>query len=159
MALSQSIELIHLSRIGQGARTCILGRWLCMGCSLICITCIKSYYCVQTRMPWGLNANNQVHLHTQSVLNTYITTPYGCDTTLRGSQFETVYRSPESNTPSSYPSTPGGGGGHCLFEGRYPLPNYCPCFFGPVHPSVFFDRPLFLRVRADHLPKSHILNA
>ena len=21
-----------------------------------------------------------------------------------------------------------GGGGHCLFEGRYPLPNYCPCF-------------------------------
>ena len=23
-----------------------------------------------------------------------------------------------------------GGGGHCLFEGGYPLPNYLPCFAG-----------------------------
>ena len=27
-------------------------------------------------------------------------------------------------------------GGHCLFEGRYPLPNYRHCFFDAVHPSV-----------------------
>ena len=25
---------------------------------------------------------------------------------------------------------PGGGGGHCLFEGSYPLPNYRPRFSG-----------------------------
>ena len=110
MALSQSIELIHLSRIGQGARTCILGLWLCMGCSLICITCIKSYYFVQTRMPWGLNANNQVHLHTQGVLNTYITTPM---VVTRPSGAANLKLSTDllSQTPPPHTPLPTGGGG------------------------------------------------
>ena len=30
----------------------------------------------------------------------------------------------------------GGGGGHCLFEGRYPLPNY-PCFASLTAPEFF----------------------
>ena len=51
-----------------------------------------------------------------------------------------------------------GGGGHCLFEGRYPLPNYNPLLFGSVRPSVFFYRPLFLRIIGHRLSKSNIIN-
>ena len=39
-----------------------------------------------------------------------------------------------------------GGGGHCLFEGRYPLPNYPqfrPCFLALFAPQSFFTAPYF----------------
>ena len=52
-----------------------------------------------------------------------------------------------------------GGGGHCLFEGSYPLSNYHPRFFWAVCPWVFFDRPLFLRVAEHRLLKSYFLNS
>ena len=53
----------------------------------------------------------------------------------------------------------GGGGEHCLFEGSYRLPNYCPRFFQGCPPRAFFDRPLFLGV-TDHRPlTSNFLNA
>ena len=52
-----------------------------------------------------------------------------------------------------------GGGGHCLFEGRYThFKTTNPAFQG-CPPCVFFHRPLFFKV-ADHWPlKSCFLNA
>ena len=41
--------------------------------------------------------------------------------------------------PNLHP--PGGGGGHCLFEGRYPLPNYRPCLSALFGPQSFFTAP------------------
>ena len=43
------------------------------------------------------------------------------------------------------------GGGHCLFEGRYPLPNYRPCFSG-------LSVPLFLRVTDQHYKNQALSN-
>ena len=43
---------------------------------------------------------------------------------------------------------PGGGGGHCLFEGRYPKQNYRPpvlCYHSPLSLSLLVYSPLFLR--------------
>ena len=37
----------------------------------------------------------------------------------------------------------GGGGGHCLFEGRYPLPNYRPCFLALSAPQFSLSAPCF----------------
>ena len=37
----------------------------------------------------------------------------------------------------------GGGGGHCLFEGRYPPPNYSPIFFKVSAPKVSLTDPYF----------------
>ena len=39
----------------------------------------------------------------------------------------------------------GGGvfGGHCLFESRYSLPNYCPCFFEISTPKFSLTDPYF----------------
>ena len=53
---------------------------------------------------------------------------------------------------------PGGGGGHSLFEGSYPLPNYRPAF--PLSALEFyFYRPVFLG-DTDHRPlKPYFLNA
>ena len=51
-----------------------------------------------------------------------------------------------------------GGGGHCLFEGRYPLPNNLPCFSALSTPQYFFYRPLFLRGTYHRTPKSNSLN-
>ena len=48
----------------------------------------------------------------------------------------------------------GGGGGHCLFEGRYPLPIYHP-YFGPCLPPSLFLPPLFLRVTEHCPPKTN----
>ena len=45
-------------------------------------------------------------------------------------------------------STAPGGGGHCLFEGRYPKQNYRPpvlCYHSPLSLSLLFYSPLFLR--------------
>ena len=40
---------------------------------------------------------------------------------------------------------PGAGGlGHCLFEGRYPLPNYRPCFLALSGPQFSLTAPYFL---------------
>ena len=42
----------------------------------------------------------------------------------------------------------GGGGGHCLFEGRYPEQNYRPavlCYHSPLSLSLLVYSPLFLR--------------
>ena len=42
----------------------------------------------------------------------------------------------------------GGGGGHCLFEGRYPKQNYRPpvlCYHSPLSLSLLLYSPLFLR--------------
>ena len=53
----------------------------------------------------------------------------------------------------------GVGGTASTFEGRYPLPNYRPCFLAcPVRPSVFFDRPLFLRVAAHRSPQNQMFS-
>ena len=44
--------------------------------------------------------------------------------------------------------TPKGGGGHCLFEGRYPKQNYRPpvlCHHSPLSLSLLVYSPLFLR--------------
>ena len=38
----------------------------------------------------------------------------------------------------------GGGGGHCLFECKYPLPNYRPCFSVLSAGQSFFIAPYFL---------------
>ena len=35
------------------------------------------------------------------------------------------------------------GGGDCLFEGRYPLPNYRPCFSALSAHQSFFTSPYF----------------
>ena len=54
-------------------------------------------------------------------------------------------------------------GGHCFIEGRYPLPNYCPCFldlvFGAVCPSDlgFLQAPPIFE-EGQHTPKTIILN-
>ena len=45
-------------------------------------------------------------------------------------------------------SPPGVGGGHCLFEGRYPKQNYRPpvlCYHSPLSLSLLVYSPLFLR--------------
>ena len=45
-------------------------------------------------------------------------------------------------------SAPAGGGGHCLFESRYPKQNYRPqilCYHIPLSPSLFVYSPCFLR--------------
>ena len=44
---------------------------------------------------------------------------------------------------------PGWGGGHCLFEGRYPKQNYRPqilCYHSPLSLSLLVYSPLFLRL-------------
>ena len=45
-------------------------------------------------------------------------------------------------TPRLLPIMSLGGGGHCLVEGRYPLPNYRPCF---LHLSCVYS-PLIFRI-------------
>ena len=52
---------------------------------------------------------------------------------------------------------PKGGGGHCLFEGSYPLQNYRPCFSGLSTPQLSLT-PLLLGVAEHHPLKSHFLN-
>ena len=37
----------------------------------------------------------------------------------------------------------GGGGGHCLFEGRYPLPDYHPCVSALSASQCFLLLPIF----------------
>ena len=54
--------------------------------------------------------------------------------------------------------TPGGGGGHCLFEGNYPLPNYPPRFSGLSAPEFFLPPPIFGSCRPPP-SKSYFLNA
>ena len=44
---------------------------------------------------------------------------------------------------SDGPLEVGGGGGHCLFEGSYQLPNYCPCFSRPSAPEFSLTAPYF----------------
>ena len=51
----------------------------------------------------------------------------------------------------------GGGGGTDSLKVGIPTAKLPPLLFGPVHPSVFFDRPLFLRVTDYRPPKSDIL--
>ena len=42
-------------------------------------------------------------------------------------------------------------GGHCLFEGRYPLPNYRPCLFRCCPPlNLFLLPPIFEGRRPPH---------
>ena len=46
--------------------------------------------------------------------------------------------------------TPGGGGGHCLFEGRYPKQNYRPwilCYYRPLSLPLPVYSPLFSRYK------------
>ena len=45
----------------------------------------------------------------------------------------------------------GWGGWHCIFEGRYPLPKYSPCFSGLSASKFSLTAPYFLEV-ADHGP-------
>ena len=50
-----------------------------------------------------------------------------------------------------------GGGGHCLFEGRYPKQNYRPpvlCYHSPLSLSLLVYSPLFLR----HQRKAYCYN-
>ena len=50
--------------------------------------------------------------------------------------------------PSKYFLGPGGGGGHCLFVGRYPKQNYRPpvlCYHSPLSVSLLVYSSLFLR--------------
>ena len=65
----------------------------------------------------------------------------------RSQTWRTVSRLRPSNSGpalSSWGIVPGwGGGGHCLFEGRYPLPNYRPCFSALAVPHSFFTAPYF----------------
>ena len=53
-----------------------------------------------------------------------------------------LYTQPTSQTPSSYPALytliPLEGS-HCLFVGRYPLPNYRPCFSALSSPPPIFE--------------------
>ena len=51
-------------------------------------------------------------------------------------------------SPCERPGSWGGGGGHCVFEGRFPQQNYRPpvlCYHSPLSLSLLFYRPLFLR--------------
>ena len=61
------------------------------------------------------------------------------------------------NTPSQCYQPPEGGG-HCLFECRYPLPNYRPCFSTLSVPQSFFTATYFLRDTYHHSLKSNGLN-
>ena len=51
----------------------------------------------------------------------------------------------------------GWGGGHCLFEGRCPLPNYRPCFLVLSTLKSLLTAPYFLGSETPH-PKLNILN-
>ena len=44
------------------------------------------------------------------------------------------------------PSGGGRGGGHCLFEGSYPLPNYHPHFSGLSSPHLSLTVPYFVEL-------------
>ena len=51
---------------------------------------------------------------------------------------------------------PLGGGGHCLFEGSYPLPNYRPIFQGCLSMSFIWPPPIFGSSRSS--PSKSILS-
>ena len=56
--------------------------------------------------------------------------------------------SSDSSSEFRKPPGPGGGGGHCLFEGRYPKQNSRPpvlCYHSPLSLSLLVYSPLFLR--------------
>ena len=56
----------------------------------------------------------------------------------------------ENNYTPEKAQGPRWGGGHCLFEGRYPKQNYRPlnlCYHSPLSLPLLFYSPLFLRHR------------
>ena len=64
----------------------------------------------------------------------------------------------KSRSVDQMPGGGGGGGTASLKVGTHCPTTVLVCFFILVGPSVFFDRPLFLKVTDHRPPKSHILN-
>ena len=65
---------------------------------------------------------------------------------------------PQPCHPSTHLTQGLGGGGHCLFKGRYPLPIYRPRFSGLSAPEFSLTAPYFGGL-TDHRPlKSNFLN-